>query len=276
MIRILALACVLILTMPAFAHFGMVIPSDSMITQGEPTTLSLELSFSHPFERQGMDMAKPEMFGVLVNGEQKDLTGTLKPTPIMGHDAFTATWKVERPGVHTFFDKPQPYWEPAENCFIEHYTKTVVAAFGEEDGWDAEVGLPTEIIPLARPFGLYAGNVFQGVVKLFGKPVPYATVEVEYYNRDGRAVPQNDYMVAQTVKSDSNGVFTYAAPRAGWWGFAALNTSPEKRMHDGEEKDVEMGAVLWVEFVPWKESAAGSAPRPAQNEPTGPGEIIIR
>ena len=35
---------------------------------------------------------------------------------------------------------------------------------------------------------------------------------------------------------------------AGWWGFAALNTSDEKKKHQGEDKDIELGAVLWVEF----------------------------
>ncbi|MBW1682432.1 MAG: DUF4198 domain-containing protein, partial [Deltaproteobacteria bacterium] len=32
-----------------------------------------------------------------------------------------------------------------------------------------------------------------------------------------------------------------------------LNTSPEKRKHKGEEKDVELGAVLWVKFEAWQE-----------------------
>ena len=37
--------------------------------------------------------------------------------------------------------------------------------------------------PAWSHFGIqYAGNVFQGIVKLDGKPVPFAEVEVEYYN----------------------------------------------------------------------------------------------
>jgi cobalt/nickel transport protein len=55
-------------------------------------------------------------------------------------------------------------------------------------------------------------------------------------------------MITQTIKADENGVFTYSAPRAGWWGFAALNTL-EKKMND---KDVEIGAVIWVRFHEWK------------------------
>ena len=59
-------------------------------------------------------------------------------------------------------------------------------------------------------------------------------------------------MVTQTIKADQNGVFTYAAPVAGWWGFAALNTSDEKLIHNGEKKDIELGAVLWVKFETWQ------------------------
>jgi cobalt/nickel transport protein len=33
----------------------------------------------------------------------------------------------------------------------------------------------------------------------------------------------------------------------------ALNTSDEKMKHNGEEKDIEIGAVIWIEFHDWKE-----------------------
>ena len=132
---------------------------------------------------------------------------------------------------------------------VIHYTKAYVAAFGEEEGWDEPAGLKTEIVPLTRPFGNYAGNVFQGQVLLNGKPVPGADVEVELYNKDKKYEAPNEYMVTQVVKADANGVFTYAVPVAGWWGFAALNTADEKLDHDGTPKNVELGAVLWAEFV---------------------------
>ena len=103
-------------------------------------------------------------------------------------------------------------------------------------------------MPLSKPFGLYAGNVFQGIVKRNGKPVPYAEVEIEYYNRGGKYRAPTDYMVTQAIKADGNGVFTYAAPWAGWWGFAALTTADATIRHDGQEKPVELGAVIWVKF----------------------------
>ena len=58
-------------------------------------------------------------------------------------------------------------------------------------------------------------------------------------------------MITQTVKADSEGVFTYAAPTSGWWGFAALNTAEEPMQYEGEDKAHELGAVIWVHFEPW-------------------------
>jgi len=237
----------------AFAHFGMLIPSDSMVMQGEGKDVTVTLSFSHPFEGVGMELERPEVFGVMANGKKQDLLGRLKEIKAMGHKAWTTDYRLKRPGVYTFYMEPRPYWEPAEDCFIVHYTKTVVTAFGDDEGWDKEIGLKTEIVPLSKPFGLYVGNVFQGIVKMDGKPIPFAEVEVEYYNQDGKAEAPTDYMVTQTIKADKNGVFTYSVPKAGWWGFAALNPSDKKMKYKNEEKDVELGAVLWVKFHDWKE-----------------------
>ena len=175
---------IVILVAPAWSHFGMLIPSDSMVMQNDSRSLTVNLSFSHPFEMVGMDMAKPKVFSVVAGGMNMDLLGSLEATRVMGHQAWNTVYPVKRPGVYMFYMEPQPYWEPAEDSFIIHYTKTVIAAFGDDEGWDSEIGLKTEIVPLSKPFGLYAGNVFQGIVKLNGKVVPFAEVEVEHYNID--------------------------------------------------------------------------------------------
>ena len=245
-----AVAVIFVLSAAAYAHFGMIIPSDSMVMQDESRKIELQLSFSHPFEMVGMDMDRPKVFGVFTNDKIQDLLTGLMPAEVIGAAGWRMEYALNRPGAYLFFVEPAPYWEPAEDVFIVHHTKTVVAAFGDDKDWDAELGLETEIVPLSRPFGLYAGNVFQAVVKLKGKPVPHAQVEVEYYNRSKTVTAPSDYMIAQTIKADQNGVFTYAAPWAGWWGFAALNTADYKLIHEGEYKDVELGAVIWVRFHP--------------------------
>ena len=233
---------------PAAAHFGMVIPSDQMVMAGENKTVDLALMFWHPFEGHGMNLVKPKVFAVYNEGAAEDLLPALKEKDKEGHKTWAASYMVKKPGLYTFVMEPQPYWEPEEDCFIVHYTKAYVSAFGVEDGWDEPVGLKTEIVPLSKPYGQYAGNVFQGQVLLGGKPVPGAEVEVEYFSENGPGEAPSDLMVTQTVKADQNGVFTYAAPKAGWWGFAALNTADFQMAFEGQDKDVELGAVIWVKF----------------------------
>jgi cobalt/nickel transport protein len=246
-------AAIVGLTPSARAHFGMVIPSDTMVMAEDARAVNLILSFSHPFERVGMPLVKPKQMRVFVGGEPQDLLPTLKEAKVLEHPAWATQYAIKRPGVYKFVMEPQPYWEPAEDCFIIHYTQAVVTAFGDDEGWDSELGLPTEIVPLTKPFGLYAGNLFQGVIKLGGRPVPYAEVEVEFFNEaaaTAKSAP-TEYMITQTIKADGNGVFSYTVPGPGWWGFAALNTADYTIAHGGAEKAVELGAVIWVRFHPW-------------------------
>lgn len=235
----------------ATAHYGMIIPSDNMVSQDEGRSIELSMSFSHPFEGIGMVLDRPEAFTVTHGGETTSLLDTLEDTQVMDHAGFSTEYRMERPGTYVFAMTPQPYWEPEEDAFITHFTKTYVSAYGDDEGWDTELGLKTEIVPLSKPFALWEGNVFQGVVLFDGIPSAYAEVEVEYFNEDGSATAPSDLMITQTVKADVNGVFTYAVPTSGWWGFAALTTAEEPMQYEGEDKAHELGAVIWVHFEPW-------------------------
>lgn len=238
---------------PALAHYGMIIPNDTMISQQDGRSVDLTMSFSHPFEMDGMTLDAPVKFSVTHEGATTDLLGDLQGETVMGDQGYTLEYPLGRPGTYIFAMEPQPYWEPAEDAFIIHYTKTYVTAFGDDEGWDTELGLKTEIVPLSKPFGLWEHNVFQGIVKMDGEAVPYAEVEVEFFNNGAGATVPDELMITQTVKADGNGVFTYAPPSDGWWGFAALNTADYTLTEatSGEEKAVELGAVIWVHFEDW-------------------------
>ncbi len=240
----------------AEAHFGTIVPSDDIVSQKDNKKVALEVKFIHPMELHYMEMVKPERFGALHKGKITDLLNTLKeakgksPDQTKDYTFWKTDFQIKRPGDYTFFVQPQPYWEPAEDLFIVHYTKVCVNAFGLEEGWDEPVGLETEIIPLTRPYGLWTGNLFTGQVLLNGKPVPYAEVEVEYLNESpdniSVVIPPADPYVTQVVKADANGIFSYAMPKAGWWGFSALSEASWTLKHNGQEKGVEIGAVYWV------------------------------
>ena len=249
---VLFIACAA--SQPALAHFQVLIPSTDIVTAEGTRTVDLNIVFTHPME-QGpvMNMEMPTQFGVMLMGNKKDLKETLKAKEIEGKITYSTSYKCKAPGDHVFYIEPAPYWEPAEEVMIVHYTKVVVNAMGAEEGWDTMVGFPVEIEPLVRPYGLWTGNVFRGIVKKNGEPVPYAELEVEYYNEGGKVEIPADAFITQVIKADANGIFSYVMPKAGWWGFAALLEGDEKMKNpEGKDVDVELGALIWVKTVDMK------------------------
>lgn len=235
---------------PVSAHFGVLLPGDDIVEVQDSHHLSLVLQFMHPFEQSFMDLARPEKFGFVLHGKFTDMEHFLQATETEQHRTWKGEVDLQRPGDYLFYFVPKPYWEPAENCYIQHFTKVIVNAFGLEEGWSEPAGLEAEIVPLTRPYALWTGDTFRGLVLFHGKPVPGTDVEIEYYNapmKDGSRVtaPAPPY-VTQVVRTDDNGIFSAAMPMDGWWGFAALITDPKAMKHNGTSVDVEKGAVIWV------------------------------
>ncbi len=249
-ILVVFLALAIIFPCVCLAHFGIILPENDIIESSDSHSTSMVVAFMHPFEMEFIDLARPEKFGFVLLGQDNDVTGKLKPSGTDGHRSWRFSFTFKRPGDYLFYMIPAPYWEPAENRYIQHFTKVVINAFGMEKGWDRAAGLEAEIIPLTRPYGLWAGNIFTGRVIFRGKPVPNAEIEVEYLNRPGSenkkiSAPSPPF-ATQVVKADSRGIFSYVMPIAGWWGFAALITDPGSMIHDGQRVDVEKGAVIWI------------------------------
>ena len=233
------------LALPAAAHFQEIIPSADVLPEGGEVTL--DMVFTHPFEGGPvMEMKRPAEIGVMAGGSKTDLADKLVEAPRDGVAAWKLSYELPEPGAAIFYVTPQPYWEPAEGKYIVHYSKVVVDSYASGEGWDEMVGLPVEIQPLTRPTGLWAGNVFSGVVTKAGKPAPFAEIEVEFINETGVKAP-NDAYITQVIKADANGTFTYAMPSAGWWGFAALLEGDQPmKSPDGKDVPVEEGALIWV------------------------------
>ncbi len=235
----------------ALAHFGMLIPEKNIVDQHQRTE-KITLCFGHPFTGIGLNMEKPTRFFVDLNGRQTDLTGGLHPVQVMKRQGWQTDFHFRRPGVYIFAVEPKPYWEPAEDIYIKHYTKTIVAAFGADHGWGRPLGLKTEIVPLLRPYGNYSGMTMVGQVLLDGKPAANSEVEVELYNQ-GRFTAPTAAHETQVIRTDERGIFIFTCPQPGWWGFAALHdadfTLPGP---DGADKTVELGAVLWLYMDPWQ------------------------
>ena len=216
------------------AHFGVVIPSANVVE--EQAKLQITYKFTHPFEQMMMNMAKPNEAGVFINGKKTDLS-----------------LKEQKDGQNSYWQSdPQGYFEPSEEKFIRHITKSVVNAYGYGDGWGEPVGLKAEIVPLTRPYALYAGMSFSGRVLYKGKPVKNAVVEVEFMNEGKKlSAPSEDHITLE-VRTNELGEFSFTMPRAGWWGFSALLDDDEKMKKDGKEYPVELGAVIWVKADEFK------------------------
>lgn len=246
----------LVFVAPTYAHFGVILPSDDIVTAEDDKKVSISLKFMHPMEGVCLEMAKPKRFAIYHHGGFEELTPNLKAHKTQSCTYWKGEYTIKRPGDYIFFMEPTPYWEATEDKYIVHYTKVWVNGLCKEEEWDTKLNLPIEIVPLVRPYGLWTGNVFQGLVLVDGKPAPYIEVEVEYMNAevDGidKVIPPADPYVTQVIKTDANGVFTYAMPRTGWWGFAALVDAPWKLKHNDEEKGVEIGGVVWVHVVDMK------------------------
>lgn len=233
------------LATPASAHFQQIIPTNDVLPDGG--VVALDLTFTHPFENGPvMHMARPERVGVFRDGRLIDLTPALIEVSLDGQSAWTLSDDLAAPGAATYFVEPQPYWEPAEGKYIIHYAKVTVDSFASGEGWDELIGLPVEIRPLTRPTGIWAGNLFTGVVLKNGQPAPFAEIEVEFIN-DGAVAAPNDAFITQVITADANGTFSYAMPRAGWWGFAALVDGDKPMVSpEGDEVPVELGGLIWV------------------------------
>jgi len=264
LIPLLAALCVLTVVSSAFAHFMVVYTPEMIMEKGQD--LDFRVLFTHPAEAgHMMDMGGIEEFYVLKAKGEKIMKTDLKPylkeitwkNPHSSAAAFSAMVpkKVVRSmGDYVFVMKPGYYYEKEEDLYMQQITKLVLNVGEMPTIWSEPVGLPCEIVPLIKPYGLWAGNVFKAQVLSDGKPVAGAEVEVEYMSHmpdlKNNMMPEkssvdypNGALVTQTIFSDANGYITFGIPKAGWWGFAALGVGP-----DTEYKGKELGqdAVIWV------------------------------
>lgn len=229
----------------ANAHFQVIMPEDDVLKENK-SSLRIEYKFMHPFEQTYLQMDKPIRAGVLFKDKIEDITKNLVETKIENANKYETKYEFKKPGDYIFFVEQSPYFEKSEEKFIKQISKTIINAFGMEDGWDTPIGLKAEIMPLTRPNGVWSGNIFVGQVLFKGKPVPNARVEVEYYNKDKIDDPTGIHST-QVIKTDNKGVFYYAIPKAGWWGFAAILEDDKKlKGNDNKEYPVELGAVFWL------------------------------
>jgi len=261
-----SIAASAVLATSALAHFQMVYTPNTALTNGK--TIDFRHVFTHPFaDEHTMNMGKQhdskkfspvEEFYVINKGKKKDLKSTLKEITFKGNHnsahAYASKYKARRMGDHVVVMKPAPYYESNEDVYIQQITKSIVNVAGTPTDWDAELGLKAEIVPLTKPYAIWEHGSFTGIVKSKGKAVPFAEIEVEYLNRDvnlktnsmgkDKIKAPQDAFVTIGIKANKDGEFTFAIPKAGFWGFCALGVGSDKEY---KGKELSQDAVIWIE-----------------------------
>jgi cobalt/nickel transport protein len=237
---------------PALAHFVTIYTPDLIV---EPGIIPVELVFWHPlFTGAVLDMQRPQQFFLTHRGQEVSLLDRLQPIEFRSWTnsgkAFHADVPLDVPGDYVLTVVPEPYFEAAEDSYIQQIAKTYINVGQEPLDWYRPLGLKAEIVPINRPYEVFAGSTFSGVVLSNGVPVPGAEIEVEYLaalpdvhtHSTGRPTVKAPAATITTY-SDANGQFTFGIPRAGWWGFAALGVGPD---YEFNGKPLSQDAVLWV------------------------------
>lgn len=246
-------------------------------------TVTLAMSTLEPFSCRAFPMQPPQsLTAVRFQGddaERREHLALLEEALIYDQPGYKAVVPLPAAGAHHFVLQTKAAWQQEADRFVQHVSKVQVAALGSAEGWDKPTGLPFEILPLSRPFGLCAGMSFTGQVLREGKPVPGALVEIARLNsavrpdmrpmpapeqnaapspqkakRPARPEPESPYQATQEIRADDRGIFTFACPLAGWWIFSASDAGDPLQDPEGRQKPLEIKTGFWVCFEPCRES----------------------
>ncbi|HEY0963955.1 MAG TPA: DUF4198 domain-containing protein [Pseudomonadales bacterium] len=251
----------------AYAHFVvMYTPQTALVRAGD---VPFHLVFTHVFAGgPTMPMAKPQRFyyakrdGRGAQTEEVDLSEYLEEIAWQAESGPVTAWKANIPrsamrslGDYQIVVEPEPYLEESEGLYIQQFSKVMLNVGGLPGNWNETLGLPAEIHALNKPYANWVGGVFRGVVVSEGIPVPYTQVEVEYLNHpldieNNRFEPDalidapHPSLEAIHLLTNEFGEFSFAMPKAGWWGFAALSVGPETEYNG---MPLSQDAILWVQ-----------------------------
>jgi len=227
-----------LLATPAGAHFQSIYTPNYVIDL--PGEIPLKLIFWHPFfVGPNVDMPLPERVYAISRFQEIDLMPSLRETVFHGPQnpavAYDVTLPVRQVGDYVVVVEGGLFYDETAGGYIQQFTKAVLNRGGFPTDWNIPVGLPTEIIPLTKPYNVMAGSTFTGMLTRDGEPLPFWEVEIVYLSAEPDmetntvgeetiSPPPGGYLV---VTTDPNGIFTVGIPRAGFWGFGALGSGPE-------------------------------------------------
>lgn len=209
------------------------------------------------FENSGSPLDMPQLFASLryddktpqkdgaLQPERSDLLGDMEEISYLGHKAWGINIAFDRPGLYQFIAESRPRWDKTAGRFVQQTAKTILPVLGQSRGWDEAAGLRFEIVPLTRPFGLTAPALFSGRVMLNGKPLARSLVRMERINTD-RKNAQSEWHKDMQAVTDAGGQFVFLLGQPGWWGCSATAAGDPMKGPDGQNSELELGALLWI------------------------------
>lgn len=251
----------------SFAHQQVIYTPNVEVESGD---VNFSIFFAHPFENSvimehGQDeqgkIRGLEAAFVVHNGEKKDVLPLFKSAQYStakskagGYDFTLSGGNFKSAGDYGLVVVPHPYWEPAEELYIQQITKFFVNKGGFDTDWNERIAEGyTEIIPLQNPYNVTVGQVFRGkIVDNEGNPAVGVRVEVELLNfpvnqnkhyYDGKPITTNEKKGTATLITDDNGIFAFVPQYPGFWGFAALFAGSDKEYNG---KELEQDPIIWI------------------------------
>lgn len=252
--------------------------AETSVPEAEPSVPSIAqevdvlMTRMDPFRHLAEEMSMPQLFAVLrfdehtlpkdgvMQPERVDLLGDVEEAQYLDKKAWGANVALDKPGLYQFIIETRPWWNEAAQRYDQHYVKSFLPVYGVEVGWEYPAGLPVEIVPLSRPFGLSNPCLFSGRVLAQGKPRAGTLVRAQRINLENCPVPSR-WHEDVTVRTNERGEFALVLNRPGWWCCTAIMDGTPLKGHDGDPRPLQIGSSVWV----YVDAADGQ--RPAQPQP---------
>lgn len=232
------------LTLPtvAVAHFTIATVNTPFGRKDAP--IELELAFGHPFEGDRAAARRPAAVRLHApSGAVSDLAPSLTERAEGEARSWQVAFTPTERGDHVILVEGAPHAHDGK-AYLD-LTKLVVNVSGVQQGWDRVLGLPAELEPLTRPYGLEAGTTFRARALVDGKPAPGVHVELEYLNATPPAEVPPEPFVTRVEKTGADGELVVTLDRAGWWILAFGAPAGEVEL-EGQTLPQRARAALWV------------------------------
>jgi cobalt/nickel transport protein len=245
---------------PVFAQHHILTLNKHSVAPEEAVTCSLR--FGRSFEHHMLAAQKPARVTVRApDGTTTDVTPKLdriEQAAADGREIVSFQWKYTPalPGDYLFTVQANPLWMPDEGEYVVDAVK-VILHVQAQNGWEAAAGMPLELIPLTRPYGLRSWLTFQALVLGNSdqlpngkrgpemRPLPGTHVAVERLSpAPPKELPPPEH-VTRTVRTDPVGVATATLTDGGWWSLTAVRDGGT-RERAGRAVPVRLRSTLWV------------------------------